>query len=97
LLEAMSQGLAIVTLDHQGAHDFVPEEAGIKVRVGTPYETTRRLAEAIESLYHSPEILMPMSKTGLAFARLHEWSLKAERVTQLYETVFPIFRREPIA
>jgi glycosyltransferase involved in cell wall biosynthesis len=97
LLEALSQGLAIVTLDHQGAHDFVPQEAGIKVTVGTPDETARRLAEAIESLYRRPEILMPMSKTGLAFARLHEWSLKAERVTRLYEEVLPKLRREPAA
>ena len=31
LLEAMAYGLPIVTLDHQGAHTFVPDDAGLKV------------------------------------------------------------------
>src|SRR5690606_19903041 len=35
-LEAMAYGLPIITLDHQGAGDHIPEDAGIKVPVSTP-------------------------------------------------------------
>ncbi|MEZ4698726.1 MAG: glycosyltransferase family 4 protein [Rhodothermales bacterium] len=87
LLEAMSNGLAVVTLDHQGAHDFVPDNAGLRVPVTSPEATAAALAAAIETLYRQPERLEGMSQTGLDFARLNEWTLKAERVTRLYETI----------
>ncbi|MDZ4699460.1 MAG: glycosyltransferase family 4 protein [Rhodothermales bacterium] len=97
LLEAMSNGLAIVTLDHQGAHDFVPDEAGLKVPVTTPEETAERLADAIAALYRQPERLAGMSAAGLAFARTNEWTLKAKQVTRLYDTITPQTpRREPV-
>jgi glycosyltransferase involved in cell wall biosynthesis len=36
LLEAMARGLPVITLDHQGAADHVPDDAGIKIPVTTP-------------------------------------------------------------
>ncbi|MFK7846876.1 MAG: glycosyltransferase family 4 protein [Rhodothermales bacterium] len=87
LLEAMSNGLAIVTLDHQGAHDFVPNEAGIRVKVSNPKETMNRLAEALTSLHENPEKLSGMSKTGLEFARRNNWTIKAAEMTKMYDSV----------
>lgn len=87
LLEAMSNGLAIVTLDHQGAHDFVPDEAGIRVPVTSPAETISHLTQALSSLHENPHKLKGMSETGLEFARQHDWALKAAHMTRIYQTV----------
>ena len=90
LLEAMSNGLAVVTLDHQGAHDFVPDNAGIRVPVHTPKDTAAALARALKDLYEQPERLPQLSESALNFARKHEWSIKASHMTKLYESVLGI-------
>ncbi|MBX2822306.1 MAG: glycosyltransferase family 4 protein [Rhodothermaceae bacterium] len=87
LLEAMSNGLAIVTLDHQGAHDFVPASAGLRVPVTTPTQTAAALAEALSQFKGNTELLKSMSSSALAFAQENEWSIKASQMTKLYETV----------
>lgn len=87
LLEAMSNGLAVVTLDHQGAHDFVPNDAGIRVPVTSPTETAKALANALTHLNGNNSLLTSMSESALKFARENEWSLKASAMTKLYETV----------
>lgn len=87
LLEAMSNGLAIVTLDHQGGHDFVPDDAGIRVPVTHPDETITAIANALTNLHQNPDTLPLMSKTGLEFARRNNWSLKAAEMTKMYESV----------
>ena len=87
LLEAMSNGLAVVTLDHQGAHDFVPDNAGIRVPVHTPKDTAAALARALKELYDHPEQLPKLSESALLFARKNEWSIKASQMTKLYESV----------
>ncbi len=87
LLEAMSNGLAIVTLDHQGAHDFVPDDAGIRVPVTDPAGTARSLAEALDYINKNPQKLKLMSKTGLEFARRNNWTIKAAEMSEMYRSV----------
>ena len=87
LLEAMSNGLAIVTLDHQGAHDFVPDGAGLRVAVSNPDETAERLAGALKHLHENQQKLAAMSKTGLGFARQNNWTIKAAEMTKMYQSV----------
>ncbi len=87
LLEAMSNGLVVVTLDHHGAHDFVPDNCGIRVPVSDPASTIKELAQALTSLYGETQRLQAMSAAALAFARQNEWSLKAARMTELYRSV----------
>ena len=87
LLEAMSNGLAVVTLDHQGAHDFVPQQAGIRVPVSTPKETAEALADALTQLHGNTQLLQSMSAEALTFAKKNKWSIKAAQMTRLYETV----------
>lgn len=87
LLEAMASGLPVVTLDHHGASDFVPEEGGIKVPVTTPEETTRHLSRAIEALEADPARRRRVAAAGIAFAQTQEWSRRASRVSALYQTL----------
>ncbi|GAB3296311.1 glycosyltransferase family 4 protein [Hymenobacter tenuis] len=81
-LEAMATGLPIITLDHQGAHDFIPAAAGIKVPVTTPDAAANAMARAVEYLYNHPEERLSMGRAGYEFARTQTWSARSERLLQ---------------
>ena len=83
-LEAMAYGLPIITLDHQGAGDHIPDDAGIKVPVSTPEETTWKLAKAVEYLYDNPDQRMLLGSKGFEFAKTHDWEPRARRMSEIY-------------
>lgn len=80
-LESMGLGLPILTLDHHGATDFVPDDAGIKVPVQSAEATTAALARAVEHLYDHPAELERMGRAGFAYAQQFEFS---QLVADLY-------------
>lgn len=86
-LEAMAYSLPIITLRHQGAGDHIPEDAGIKVPVTTPDETTAKLAEAVAYMYERPAERVEFGKRGLAFARSQRWALKINEISGYYERI----------
>ena len=73
-MESMALGLPILTLDHHGAADFIPVEAGIKVPVRSAEATTAALARAVEYLYDHPAELEKMGRAGFAFAAQYTWT-----------------------
>jgi glycosyltransferase involved in cell wall biosynthesis len=83
----MAQGLPILALDHQGVGTFVPVEAGIKVPVTNPRETTHALAAAIEKLAKSPALVCGMQLAGWTFAKEQTWNRRAEKMSKIYEEV----------
>ena len=84
LLEAMACGLPIITLNHQGARDFVPDRAGIKVPVTEPTETVNALSQAVEYMYSNPQQRLEMGSVGYEFAKTQTWRHKAIKMTELY-------------
>ncbi|MBW3129572.1 glycosyltransferase family 4 protein [Hymenobacter profundi] len=88
-LEAMGAGLPIITLNHQGARDFIPTDAAIKVSVTTPDETVTALARAVEYCYDHPERRVAMGQAGYAFARTQIWPARSQRIMQLIEEAVP--------
>ena len=48
VLEALSNGLPVVTVNHQGVGAFVPEDASIKVPVSSLDDTVKDLALAFK-------------------------------------------------
>jgi glycosyltransferase involved in cell wall biosynthesis len=72
-LESMAMGLPILTLDHHGATDFIPDDAGIKVPIMSPEETAAALARAVEYLYDHPAELERMGQAGFDYARQQNW------------------------
>jgi glycosyltransferase involved in cell wall biosynthesis len=85
VMEAMSQALPIITLDHQGVAGLVPDEAGIKAPVITPAVTVAALAEGIRRLATAPETRLKMGAAGWNYARAQTWERRAVEMTQWYE------------
>ncbi|MBJ6143774.1 glycosyltransferase family 4 protein [Hymenobacter sp. BT559] len=81
-LESMALGLPILTLDHHGAADFIPDTAGIKVPVQSAEATTAALARAVEYLYDHPAELEQMGRAGIDFAASYT---RKKLVTGLYQ------------
>jgi glycosyltransferase involved in cell wall biosynthesis len=84
VLEAMSQALPIVTLNHQGAATFLPDDAGVRVPVRSPQITVGALAAAVEILSSSCELRRRIGERAWAFARRENWDARARRMTELY-------------
>jgi glycosyltransferase involved in cell wall biosynthesis len=72
-LESMALGLPILTLDHHGATDFIPDDGSIKVAVQSAEDTTAALARAVEYLYDHPAELERMGRASFAFAGQYSW------------------------
>ena len=88
VLEAMAMGLPIICLDLHGAHDFVPDAGSLKVSLGTPKETVRNLARAIEEYCFLPAARKnQMSMHVWNFAKTLSWSSRAELAEKLYQEV----------
>jgi glycosyltransferase involved in cell wall biosynthesis len=84
VFEAMAHALPIITLDHQGVGAFVPPEAGIKVPVTTPAETTATLAQEICRLAASVETRVRMGEAAWAYAKTQTWDRKAAQMSHWY-------------
>ena len=83
LLEAMGAGLPIITLDHQGARDFIPPAAALKAAVTTPAETVSSLARAVEYCFDHPAERVAMGRAGFAFAQAQTWAARGQRLQAL--------------
>lgn len=93
VLEAMSTGLPVVALDHQGAAVAVTPETGIKVAVTNPQQTVADLAEAIDRLAADPALRRQKSEAVIASSSDNTWVRRAEKMSQWYEEVLRANRR----
>ncbi len=92
ILEAMAQSLPILTMDHQGAGNFVPADAGIKVPVTTPEKTVASLAQGIRRLVSSPDLCHQMGEAAWECAQQHTCDKRAQWMSRLYEDVLLVRR-----
>jgi glycosyltransferase involved in cell wall biosynthesis len=88
LVEAMGLGLPVITLDHHGPRDLVPENAGIKVPVTTPKGVLRDLAAAVDRYGElTGEEKTAMSRAAWSFARTLNYMTGAELFEALYREI----------
>lgn len=85
LLEALSQGVPVVCLDHCGFHDVVTPECGIKVPVHAPRQVERDLAAALEKLWSDEPLRRGLGENALLRVKDFSWERKAERVNAIYQ------------
>lgn len=83
LLEAMSFGLPIVMLDHQGGAELVPDSASIKIKVDNPQNVIQRLAEAVDKLAIDYELRESMKHSALEASKLYNWKTKVEKMENI--------------
>jgi glycosyltransferase involved in cell wall biosynthesis len=84
VLEAASQGLPAIALDHQGIKALVPANAGWKVPVTTPQDTVAGIAAAIEDISSDPAGRDRRAAEALKFATANTWERRAEQMEQFY-------------
>src|ERR1700733_8853224 len=84
-LEAMSQGLPLLILDHQGGRDFIPSAASWKVPPTSPNATAEALALAIRQIAGGREDRILRARAAVEFARSQTWPLRVNRVELLYQ------------
>jgi glycosyltransferase involved in cell wall biosynthesis len=85
VLEAMSHGLPLITLDHQGVGTFVPDDAAIKVPVTNPEETVAAFAEAILALSKSPDRRRQLGMAARRYALSQSWVHRSEQMSSWYQ------------
>jgi glycosyltransferase involved in cell wall biosynthesis len=87
LLEALSQGVPVVCLDHCGFADIVDDACGIKISIDRVSSIPDRLAEAIEDLWRDELLRRKMAKSALEKIGRFTWDRKMETVNELYAGV----------
>ncbi len=84
LLEAMANGLPVLTLSLFGGRDVVPPGVGIKVPVADPDTTLGAIAQGVVHLARHPAERQQMGERGHAFAQTHMWQAKVRRFEAFY-------------
>jgi len=84
VLEALSHGVPVVCLDHQGVRDIVTAQCGLKIPVTTPEEVVGHLSKAIHLLARDRERLQALSAGALKRARRFLWSRNHEEMAKIY-------------
>ena len=91
ILEAMSFGLPVVTLNLHGVRTFVPDTTGIKVEPTDVERTVEQIKQALLQLYLDPDQRRTFGRNAYHYARQHTWSAKVAEVNQAY----PVDLRQP--
>jgi glycosyltransferase involved in cell wall biosynthesis len=96
VVEALSQGLPVVCLAHQGAGDVVTDACGVRIPVSTPGDVVRRLREELARLAADRARLDVLGEGALRQAREHLWPAKIEETARLYREVLARDRADPL-
>jgi glycosyltransferase involved in cell wall biosynthesis len=87
LLEASAFGLPIITFNHFGAKDFLPEDSSIKVEATDNTNATLGITAAIVELYNNYNKRIEMGKNAYIFASKQNWDAKTEVLNKLYQEI----------
>ena len=87
-LEALSRGVPVVCLDHQGVGDIVTEDCGIKIPVTTPGEVITKLRDHLVELAGDRARLESLSRGALKRAGQFLWSDNGEQMARIYQAVW---------
>ena len=84
LLEALSFGLPIITLDLFGFSNVVTTACGIKIAVHDKQQVVQDIAEAINAIEEDEPLRMRMAHAAILRAQGFTWADKAELISSLY-------------
>ncbi len=87
VLEALGAGIPVVCLDHQGGHDVVTDQSGVRIPVTTRREVVERLADAIARLASDIGAWQRLSDGALERAGEYLWTRQGARMEAVYRKV----------
>lgn len=87
VLEALSKGVPVVCLDHQGAGDIVTPKCGVKIPVTRPKLAIAELARILVALAHDRRRIHALSRGAIARAGEFHWERQGERLAGIYRRV----------
>jgi len=87
LLEAMSKGLPVVTIDRFGGPVLLNEETGWLYSGETTQEYMQHLAEIIVGCVHNPNEVRRKGRNAAQAAKQHLWTEKIRCYQQIYEAI----------
>ena len=87
VLEALSNGVPVVCLDHQGAGEVVTAECGIKIPAESPDQVINDLAAALERMADDPDFRHQLASGALERAEDFHWSRQGDRMADIYRRV----------
>jgi glycosyltransferase involved in cell wall biosynthesis len=83
--QAVTEGLPVITLDHQGVGALLTDDVAIKAPVVTPKITEESLAAAIERFAGMTGERAAMSQAARRLAASNSWPNRAAAITSIYE------------
>lgn len=85
IIEGISLGLPIVTLDHCGFSFVVDDSCGIKIPVDKPDKISINFKMAIEKLYGYENFRLSLAEGALNRAKDFSWENKIEQLNEVYQ------------
>ena len=85
--EALSYGVPLIALDHQGAADLVTEDCGIKIPVTTVNRVVQGFADGIAKLARDRVQVERLSRGALERAQRYLWSRNGQLMEEVYRQV----------
>ena len=93
VLEALSRGVPVICLGHQGVADIISSSCGVKIPVTNPEEVVAGLRQAITHFAAHRAALASLAAGALARAQDFLWSRNGEEMAKIYAAVWD--KREP--
>lgn len=84
VLEAMSFGMPVITLDLHGQALLVNDQRGIRCKVSSPENAIQDLKNALIELCRHPAKVTQMSEEAMKFALQQTWPAKIEAIVEQY-------------
>lgn len=91
VLEALAAGVPVLCLDHQGMHDIVTEQCGVKTPVKDPKQVVADLSEAVARLARNREELNRLGRGAIERAKTYLWSRQESEMTAIYRSLIANF------
>ena len=87
ILEALSFGLPVITMDHCGFSNVINKSCGIKIPVTNKSQITDELGNAIIKIEEDEEYRKQLSKGAILRAKDFAWEEKAMTLDNIYKQI----------
>ena len=87
ILEALSFGLPVITMDHCGFSNVITDDCGVKIPVTNKSQITDELGRAIVVLENDEQLRVKLSEGAISRAKEFSWHEKAKTLDTIYKHV----------